>query len=474
MSPRVLVSGFGLLLVVSSPWTVNDLLQAAAGCVTVLIGVALLRPSVVPVLPLAIGYQWLQVSVATLHANVLGIGIEQLLPAGDARRATYLGLAVLSIATVSSALGSLQWAPVDVEAVRGSLLRTDRSAVIKVYATTLLVVLALRGAIGVSSPLSQIVQGVEGLRWAGLMLLIASCLVQRRGAGWILAVLSLEVAIGLSGFFAGFAVPLLFALLAYLTVFSTLARAQRLAAVAVVLVLVVLGVFWNAVKSEYRRTVAGPGESQTVSIGLGERYSTLGELALDTLYGDLGDTLAKAADRVAYVQYFGIVLDRVPAALPHRQGELLVAAVEHVLTPRVLFPDKAPLPADSVLTAQYTGDAGLVYMTGTSISLGYVAEGYIDFGVPGVLLMGGVLASVMVGVLCIFRKLSADPAVALVLTCSTLIGTRLIEVTLAKLLGGSLAVCLVGCALLLVGRAWIRPFLHGEARRDPVSVEAST
>jgi hypothetical protein len=62
--------------------------------------------------------------------------------------------------------------------------------------------------------------------------------------------------------------------------------------------------------------------------------------------------------------------------------------------PRLLFPDKPALPNDSDLTNYYTG----LYMAGeeqgTSVSLGYVAESYIDFGIYGMfapILMLGML-----------------------------------------------------------------------------------
>ncbi len=67
---------------------------------------------------------------------------------------------------------------------------------------------------------------------------------------------------------------------------------------------------------------------------------------------------------------------------PHEDGEILWAAVVHVLTPRLLFPDKPPVESDSEKVRRYTG----VWVAGieenTSIAFGYAAESYVDFGVP--------------------------------------------------------------------------------------------
>jgi uncharacterized membrane protein YecN with MAPEG domain len=59
----------------------------------------------------------------------------------------------------------------------------------------------------------------------------------------------------------------------------------------------------------------------------------------------------------------------------------------HVLTPRILFPDKPPLPNDSEVTARYTNLPIVVFADeNTSISIGYLGELYVDFGVGGALL----------------------------------------------------------------------------------------
>jgi hypothetical protein len=58
------------------------------------------------------------------------------------------------------------------------------------------------------------------------------------------------------------------------------------------------------------------------------------------------------------------------------------AAIKHVLTPRVLFPDKAALD-DSKITTALTGER---IAEDTSIGVGYITEAQVDFGFPGLLL----------------------------------------------------------------------------------------
>jgi len=57
-------------------------------------------------------------------------------------------------------------------------------------------------------------------------------------------------------------------------------------------------------------------------------------------------------------------------------------AVWHVLTPRILFPDKPALD-DSKGTVALLG---MRIAEGTSIGVGYIAQAHVDFGFPGLLL----------------------------------------------------------------------------------------
>ncbi len=464
MTPRLLVLIVAGLLLISAPFTANALEQTSAAMVLALIGGLLLRPEVVPVVPLALGYQWLQTSVATIYANSLGISLHDLIVVGAVENATFLGHAALAIAAAICAFVLPRWAPVDPAGLRESLARAYVPNLFKAYGVALMVSVPADVVIGVVSQLAQMVQGLEALRFALLVTAISAALVQRKYATWVMAVIGLEVVIGLSGFFASFALPLLYALLAFVSVFTFLRANQRAAALGLSLVLVVLGVMWNAVKNDYRREVSGYSGEQVVTVGLGERYSTLGRMASRTMDSDVTDTLERFATRLGYVEYFGIVLDRVPRELPHRDGDLLKAALMHIFVPRVIFPDKPPLPSDSELTAFYTANVYLLYMPGTSISLGYVTEGYIDFGVLGVALMAVMLAALMTGVIAAYRKAAPEPALALSLSCSALMSARLFETALPKLLGGIISVFIVQLLVLLVLRRWVVPVFRGELR----------
>ena len=85
----------------------------------------------------------------------------------------------------------------------------------------------------------------------------------------------------------------------------------------------------------------------------------------------------------------------VPSNLPFQDGRQIGETIMNVLQPRLLFPDKPPLPSDSDVLEKYTGiNFGGSSGFGTSVSLGYVAELYVDFG-P----FGAVIATFIMGFL---------------------------------------------------------------------------
>src|SRR5205814_3724135 len=68
--------------------------------------------------------------------------------------------------------------------------------------------------------------------------------------------------------------------------------------------------------------------------------------------------------------------------MPYENGRLWFDAVKHVFTPRAFFPGKGIID-DSARTTYYTGVLVAGLEQGTSISIGYMGESYIDFGPIG-------------------------------------------------------------------------------------------
>jgi hypothetical protein len=106
--------------------------------------------------------------------------------------------------------------------------------------------------------------------------------------------------------------------------------------------------------------------------------------AVPEVIDDPGPSIEILISRLSYIGFFSRVLEYVPAVEPHANGELLRMAMTNAFMPRLVFPSKPILPSDSYYTRRFTGI--MVAEEGTSISIGYMAEFYADWGLAGMFL----------------------------------------------------------------------------------------
>jgi hypothetical protein len=239
----------------------------------------------------------------------------------------------------------------------------------------------------------------------------------------------------------------------------------------VVSALFFLGLVWTAVKIDYRDYVNQGQRDQVIRVDLGDRYARLFNLATGLGRPDLSQALADLGDRIAYVDYFSRVLVVVPDILPHEDGALWSGALQHIAMPRLLFPEKAVRPLDTDVTARYTGLDMRAAGRGTSISMGYVAETYIDFGVPLMFLALFALGLVWGW---IYRFLLAGPRSLLVLNYGLVIAVLLplyqFEINNVKLLGGVIMSFLVALLVQRVLFPNILPYLWQSCPTNPARI----
>ncbi len=107
-------------------------------------------------------------------------------------------------------------------------------------------------------------------------------------------------------------------------------------------------------------------------------------------------------------------MDRVPDIIPHEDGKVWVRKYTYVFEPRILFPNKPPYDA-TVKTVKYTGIRYAGQKKGTSFSLGYFADSYVDFGYIGMFFPLAMIGLVLAGIYRLFlgmkniNLLSATP-----------------------------------------------------------------
>jgi hypothetical protein len=304
-------------------------------------------------------------------------------------------------------------------------------------------------AASLSSGLAQPLAAVGALKYAVLFVLFATVVSTSTGIEWLLAAVAIEVVLGFGGFFSGFKEVFIVLLLAALGVRVTLRTGNMIGGVVTIATLVVLGLFWTAVKGEYRDVVSGYSGAQSVTVSVGERAGLLLHKAVNPDEIDWGLAADQLLRRIAYIDFFGAVIAYTEIAPePERFGRWR-DALDHVAKPRVFFPEKAILDDTEVFMRYVRADVADETRIGTSISIGYLAENFIDFGFPGMLLPVAAMGLLLGGMLRYFMTrpvpwmVREGFAAALVLALVTGM-----ELSLAKFLGGTVLVFVVLAFLL--------------------------
>jgi hypothetical protein len=274
-------------------------------------------------------------------------------------------------------------------------------------------------------------------------------------SGLFLAAFLLELATGFGAYFADFRTVL------FITFFAAVASGTRispralLGAGALAILVVALSIVWTAVKGEYRTFVSGGGEAaQIVAVDFMTRLAKLHELAAALDIASLTSAFGQLLRRLTYVEYFGAVLVYVPANMSHTLGALFWDAIVRPFLPRLLFVDKDEID-DTARTNLYTG--GLAGSSeGTSISLGYVAESYIDFGAFGMFaaLLGiGLLYGTIYRVLLRWRRSRGLLGIAVATAVLANVGP--LENSFTKVFGGiTVSLFVAGMLIVLVVPRW--------------------
>jgi hypothetical protein len=368
------------VLIIAAGVFANDPLASVALAAFVLGYLLLNIEGRLPVLFAAYAFQWLQVCSGYFYTLLTGRALEATY-ASDYRTMMYLGLGSI----VALALGIR--AGYEILAQRTKTAPIDRQLVndttlLALYVGTLSVTATVQALAWQYPLLTQPIIALTFARLAVLYLLLRRLASPQLQVAKFVGVMGVEVTLGLTSYFAGFREPLVLGLLAILEVFDR-RKAAHWAGVGVLCAAGAgLGLMWLGVRTEYRRDFVDVdlfAESRDI------RLARVQELTEGWWKQDAHEfwwNLDLLMDRMWPIYYPALAVARVPSVLPHTNGEMLGAAMRHVLMPRVLFPDKPALASDSETVRKYSGVWVAGEDQGTSIAFGYVGESYVDFGVP--------------------------------------------------------------------------------------------
>jgi hypothetical protein len=218
---------------------------------------------------------------------------------------------------------------------------------------------------------------------------------------------------------------------------------------------------WTAIKTDYREFLNQGSGNQEVAVPVVQRMDKLQDLAASFTSERLAEGLEAMILRMSYVYYFALTIANVPDNVPYENGTLWLGSLQHVITPRLLFPNKAVID-DSERTTLYTGIQVAGMEEGTSIGLGYMAESYIDFG-PRLMFLPILLLGIFYGLIyrCFVIHARHKLLGSAIASSILIFGAYTIETSNIKIIGGNVTVLLVMSALYIFSGLRFRRALGG-------------
>ena len=363
----------------------NWLLGGLAGGILFL-GISMLwRPGESPVLLMMFTFQWLEVNLILYHATIVGLPIEVLGSYAGSSGDLPMAIKLSNIALLFLAIGfRVGMGPASPSLVRSAVdqARAEPLRVwVKLYLLALALSLVFSSIAHLSGAFYQLFySATRFFRWAFFFML--TYVSFRRRPAWIYWWLffAFEVFFSIGAFFSEFATVF------FMTLFALIASVGRITSrsirpfVVVFTLMLMFAMVWTMIKGDYRAFVNKGTGQQVVLVDRTQQLNKITELSLGGAVVSV-EALERLANRIEYVTFFGIVLDVVPKLVPHANGQIWSDALLRPFMPRLLFPGKSAID-DSDRSREYTLRNMATAAQGTSISLGYVAESYIDFGIP--------------------------------------------------------------------------------------------
>jgi hypothetical protein len=375
---------FAIANFVVSPFTPDPLVYVGGGFVPFVLMTIIGLPTMPKGLVFFLLWQWGQVYARALQSVLDGQSMAATIDGADVLYAYWYSLASLVTFAIAFrvVLGNLL-APTVSEYHAHERWQPEHLVVVYFAAivASIAMVFLSRSVPGLDQPFGAAAQ----VKVVALFLLCTYVFTTGQGRGALIGAIAVEIVVGFTGILADFRAVFIYVAVAALAARIRWSGVTTVAALVWLAFLLVLALFWTSVKFEYRDYVLGAGESQQIQVPLEQRMAYLGDRALNIGDTKWGETSYVLLTRFAYIDIFGQVIGvdrgaREPVGM--RQWK---DALAHVFQPRFLFPGKAALSDSDVFIRLARSDPAEQVRLGTSISVGYMAENYVDLGFPGML-----------------------------------------------------------------------------------------
>ncbi len=426
----------GILFSIPAATAPNHDLTVTGIWLPVLLAILLWRRGEVPVLLFVVLMQWIKVFTKAFNADVQGVDLYALFGGPELSQAIWLSAGGLIAFATGMRVTTIGMHPPKYQQVMREIQEFSLGALWKFFLATFALSMVAEQASGFSGQIRQIALALSSFEWVAFFVLSYAVVARRTGYIYLAAALALELVSTIGGFFADFKQPFFILFMVVVGVVQRVDLPRVLLASAIVIVTLVMGVVWSVIKIDYRDYVSGYSGAQSVVVPWGERVSYLADsvTSLDSYDFQKGvDLLVK---RVAYVDFFARTLKWVPNVVPHEEGRLVGGAIKHIVTPRLLFPNKPPLESDTDRTSRYTGIEFHSAMQ-TSIGFGFMTEAYVDFGPVWMFVPIFALGIITGGIYRYFLR-SSSPIFGYGFSIPVLLVVAQTEIGFNKILGGML------------------------------------
>jgi hypothetical protein len=234
------------------------------------------------------------------------------------------------------------------------------------------------GLTGLAAFVPSFTQGILALKGIELLLLYmfaAQSFASGQNYAWLLTAVVAEIVLGSIGYIASYQLPLIVVLAAAINSSSSRWSPDKIVIGALFAsALLYVSVVWTAIKADYRFWLEN-GDPQ-ITGQTGERIQWIWN-RIDSGSINYRETVIRLANRIGYTRFYAVALPRMETS-SYEGTSYWLLAIENVLKPRFLFPDKPALD-DTKITAELTG---FQFGPSVSVSTGFVAQAHSDFGFP--------------------------------------------------------------------------------------------
>lgn len=355
-------------------------------------------------------FHWIQIAFTIFAAMYADVSINEISWAGSGEAAIWCS----GIGLIFLALGYRYWLRKNVYASL-TWLKKEAGAfrfnrVLWLYAAFFVLNLLMETILFRVPAVTQLLIRLVALKWVFLYLLIYISILRKEHYSWVIAILVFEFILGFSGYFSGFKDIVFYLLIALIPLISRLATSYIVVASIGASLLFSLAISWQAIKGDYRDFLSQGARTQSVVVSREEALDKVQKLFAEVSPALKQQATQELLERVAYTKFIALVMDYVPTIKKHEGGALWLENFSFVLVPRFLNPEKG-IKDDSEKTNKYTGLRFSTRQEGTSISIGYFGEAYIDFGYIGMMFMVAFIGFLVGGLFYLFYNYTQIPII---------------------------------------------------------------